>query len=264
MANKAVSDKQKVLDDLNANHEQRLVSVMEDLQAQILASLNALQVSGGNLVSSEVNLQIALDQRTELLRIFNENYNNDFVTPTVKDFDQVLVANKDYFRALDNSVPITALDVKILNNLKAGASATLTNLGVETQIRIADLLYTSTLTGANFSETIKEVENILTGLEDRRGTPMEVHAKTIAHDSLVTTDRTINFKKSEDAGFTKYLYFGSLVQGTRDFCKRFVGQVKTKAEWDAVGMMDWVGKKTGDLFTDAGGWNCGHQLVGVE
>ena len=68
------------------------------------------------------------------------------------------------------------------------------------------------------------------------------------------------FMIAEDAGIDKYKYVGPLDGRTRDFCRKHIGQVKTKEQWDAVPP---AAGQPGPVSVYRGGWSCRHQLSPV-
>ena len=84
-------------------------------------------------------------------------------------------------------------------------------------------------------------------------------AKTQVHTGLQGYYRASNVNLAKDAGIDKYEYVGPLDDKTRVFCADHVGEVKTIEEWDSLDN----GQIT-PVSIYGGGYNCRHQLVGVE
>jgi len=76
--------------------------------------------------------------------------------------------------------------------------------------------------------------------------------------------RTLHTKKANDAGIDKFLYFGSLVKDSRDFCIARAGKIFTRTEIESWNNLRWTGKIEGsNVFVTLGGFRCRHHLVAV-
>lgn len=85
-------------------------------------------------------------------------------------------------------------------------------------------------------------------------------AKTQVHTGLQGYYRASNVNLAKDNGIEKFEYVGPLDDTTRDFCVYALSQPpKTMAEWDAEN-----NGQIGPVSIYGGGYNCRHQLIGVE
>ena len=75
---------------------------------------------------------------------------------------------------------------------------------------------------------------------------------------------------SEDLGMRHYLYQGTIIGDTRQFCQSRAGKYFTKEEVERWASQTWDGKMAGTnsttIFSYAGGYNCRHKLwpISVE
>lgn len=264
--NRAARTRDELLRSLLEDHQKRLRESITALERQVLRLAAKLKVDGsGGLLSDRVNAQVASQARSDLVRIFELEYNQAFVSTVVADFDKVAVGLKSYYTAANIPVTFLQADLAVIAALKQGAFQQLSVLGEEFQGVLADEIYRATTIGRPFDELVRSLQNSLRGITDMAGRPMSTRASTLAHDALVEFDATLNKKKADDAGVDTFLYFGSTVEDTREFCRRHVGEVHTEEEWEAIAAREtpWQGQKSGDFFVVRGGWNCGHQLVAV-
>lgn len=256
--------KESVFEDLRNEHEARLKKAITTLEVEVVSLASQLKTSNGLLVVDEKNLQDAFDLRFQLVELFEREYNGAFITPTVNDFDEMAIAVKDYFNSVNISTVFTDADLSMITALKEGSFVRLDVLGKQFQSVLADEVYTSVVSGRRFTDMVKNLKGALVGLEDVSGRPMEQHAKTLAHDALISMDRSVSAKKAEDVGIENYLYFGSTVRDSRSFCVRYAGETKPLSEWEEIARAeDWSGKASSDILSDAGGYNCGHSLIPV-
>ena len=261
--NSAAADKEAIYLNLLSQDEARLARVLQTVEAEVLRLAGELEVSGGLIVSDAANISQAINSRQEIAMIFQREYNAGFITPTVNGYDNMVVAVKNYLDDVGINIPFTQLDVDVVNALKQGAFINFDVTGQAFQAQLADEMYKSVLSNRPFADMVKELQGSLRSITDVRGTPMSVRASQIANDALLSVDRTVSTKKAQDAGIDNYLYFGSTVKDSREFCVQHEGEIRSMAEWEDIGQGDWQGKSSSDLFVTAGGYNCGHALVPV-
>jgi hypothetical protein len=258
----AATSKEAVFESLRDSHEKRLTTAITNLEAEVVALASELKTSGGLLLTDQSNLDNAFRMRSDLVGLFEKEY-GFFVTETINDFDEMALAVKEYLDKVGISAVFSESDISTITALKEGAFARLDVLGKTFQATLADEIYTSTISGRPFKDMVLAIKNSLVGIEDMAGRPMASHASQLAHDALVGMDRSISAKKALEAGVDNYLYFGSTVKDSRDFCVRHTGEIRPLSEWKDIGKGSWQGKASDDLLADAGGYNCGHTLVPV-
>ena len=110
----------------------------------------------------------------------------------------------------------------------------------------------------------KDVDKAIDSLKanysnDKVGANLRRYAKTYAHDSLMQFNATANMAMVADLGIKKWLYRGSLIKDSRDWCAAHQGRVMTTEQIrDEWANSNWKGKAGGDPFIVRGGYNCRH------
>ncbi len=156
------------------------------------------------------------------------------------------------YQQLDESFQLGQTSLQQLNALKQLDAEEFNRLGSKF---VSDL--NRTLTDLQFGgTTFKNAVETLRIKSDVLGN----HAKTWVTTGMSGIHRQANVAMAEDNGIDKFQYVGPLDSKTREFCSRHLGEVKTKAEWDALN--DEQGQ-IAPVSQFAGGFNCRHQLVGV-
>jgi hypothetical protein len=87
---------------------------------------------------------------------------------------------------------------------------------------------------------------------------LQRYTKTWLNTGLSAVYSKANMLLAEDAGIKKFQYIGTTIANTRPFCRKNLGKIKTKAEWDAED-----NGQISPVSTFRGGYNCRHQLIGV-
>ncbi len=133
----------------------------------------------------------------------------------------------------------------------------------------------------NFGNAIQEVlKSNIAGVSDRaqlmetlrrfiEGTPerkayLDRYIKQTTNDAVMVFNREYLQTISEDLGLKHYLYQGTIIGDTRQFCQSRAGRFYKKEEVEKWASQSWDGKMAGTnsttIFSYAGGYNCRHKL----
>jgi len=113
------------------------------------------------------------------------------------------------------------------------------------------------------AKKVAQAQNILRTkyASDVLGNNMRRYARTIAHDTLMEFNGSFTTYKAEQAGIDKFIYDGTLITDSRDFCRRNLNRVFERKDIDAFwGSQSWKGKSGNNPFIHRGGYNCRHIL----
>jgi len=113
------------------------------------------------------------------------------------------------------------------------------------------------------AKKVAQAQNILRTkyASDVLGNNMRRYAKTIAHDTLMEFNGSFTTYKAEQAGINMFIYDGTLITDSRDFCRRNLNRVFDRKDIDAFwGSQSWKGKSGNNPFIHRGGYNCRHIL----
>jgi hypothetical protein len=83
------------------------------------------------------------------------------------------------------------------------------------------------------------------------------YANTIAQTELAAVDREVRIKQTVSAGLDQMMYVGSVDSVTRDFCLRWVGEVRSIEFWESIANPT----DPNPVSVYGGGYNCRHRLV---
>lgn len=84
------------------------------------------------------------------------------------------------------------------------------------------------------------------------------YSSQIVGDALMGFDGQFAKYRADELGLTSFVYYGSIIRDSRDFCVEHANQVFTEEEARALWQQDWQGKSGSDPFLDRGGYNCRH------
>ena len=138
---------------------------------------------------------------------------------------------------------------------------------------------------ANFIEPVKKVlRDVVIGNGDYTMLKNQLRDLVIGNDEIesrlksyvgqVSSDSIKQFQRnylkavSDDIGLKHYLYRGTEIASTRDFCQTRHGKYFTKEQVQSWSALTWSGKARGTdkvtIFTYCGGYACRHALLPVS
>jgi hypothetical protein len=235
----------------------RLQESIRYLEKEMLDVVKQLQTTeAGLLEGPKVNLKMAQKIHMRLSKIFDETY-GEATRETVGGFSEVSGWITKNYNDLGVAAKMTSVDKDVIDTLRGQSLDMFTQFGKQAQDRAAQAMYNAVAAGGKFSDLVATFSGILVGGKDARGASMAQYAELWANDSIMNFHNSLNLKKAEDAGIETYLYFGNLINTSRDFCIQRVGKVFTKKEIESWNDMKWSGK-SGPPLVNRGGWNCRH------
>jgi hypothetical protein len=257
-----VRREQGTLDKMEAEHIRRLSSSINELENNIRSYMEQLQTGGGGaLTGVKVNLKQAQAIHKQILQEFETTYGVT-VRQMIEDYDELSEFIEGSFSDLNIATSFTGLDRTMMDILKQRTYDDYMEYGVQAQNRIATSMYNAVLAGTSRADLEKTIRGILKGQKDVRGRPMETYAKQHTKDAVMNFYNEVHQKKAEDAGLRHFMYFGDIINTSRQFCRVRVGKYYTKKQIDSW-THSWAGKR-GPAWDYRGGWNCRHHWRGMD
>lgn len=216
-------------------------------RAKTLRELIGLKRKMGDLVVNNKEYQ------REVLKLTNEfktikNLTDQFIGSTMDDFEPT---RKLYNAILESNIAITKdalLGGGIVDNFGNAIQEVL-------KANIAGVSDRATL--------METLAKFIEGTPQRKAY-LENYIKQTTNDSLMVFNREYLQTISEDLGMRHYLYQGTIIGDTRQFCQSRAGKYFTKEEVEKWASQTWDGKMAGTnsttIFSYAGGYNCRHKI----
>jgi hypothetical protein len=250
---------------------------------ELLLLIKDLKVKNGRIVIGMENLKMLNKLRPALERIvFSKEYARD-LNAFIKAFSTVAVLQNDFFSGLHSDFTAgeyyKAIKKTAVENTIAGLTEDSIRANVLEPVR--ELLRTGILSGQSYASLAESLRNELTGLDGGNGS-LSRYARTYATDSINRFSREYMAAISEDLGYEWFVYRGSNLETTREFCELMTKKEYVhRSEFGEVlkGLIDGhqcriydktglpYGMKAGtdeaNFPVNCGGWNCGHQLIPV-
>jgi len=278
-----------ILERLGDSHEQRLIEALARLEQRVIGIVATAPVQEGKLF----DLEWAINARSQIQSILEQDYLTQVQT-IIEGYDEAVEASKTM---LGQYGIFAEVEPEIIRNLKRLSFQGFEAIGVEYLDVLANEVYQNTISGRPIEESIKTIRHAINGVyieadsaeaeklvniakngteeeqkeaidklhryyaRDKIGRNLRRYATQMARDSLMQFNASIAVATGKKIGATKWKYYGSLVQDSRDWCIAHVNRVMTedqiREEWAEN---DWQGKAPGDPFIVRGGYNCQHHF----
>lgn len=282
------------LSELIAEKTRRLTTVPDEyltqveraqkkLFPQIVDILRQLTVdSAGNLVLNSSNLALASDVKQLVQQILSDSEYISAVSEYAKQMGEQAKVSDQLFAKSFEGYTTLPVSQQLLKTTQRNAVDLLVN-AIGNQ-RFADVvrenIETAISSNAGFTETVKQLQTIVTGDEEVDGKLLQYN-KQIAHDTFAIADRNYTSAVSEELEAEWFFYSGSEIETSRPFCSERHNKyyyykeielwgdgVKTpplklpdsSGSWD--GQIPGTNSKT--IYSYAGGYNCRHSIIPVS
>jgi len=292
--------RERTIDNLEAQHQELLFKTLRRLEQEVVNIASELPTKTGELYST----RLAIEIRPRLQQAIEEFYLKPVQT-FVKDYDKiagVIVATYGKLPIPPEFKNITEADLVTIQQLKRLAFTNFQNLGNELANTLAGEVYQSTLVGRSFNDMVQTIREKINGIyqfsDNKKAQQLveyiannpdgaevntaidelkQVYGRTSAGDSfvkyasLLVTDSIMGFDgqlakfRADELGLTSYLYYGSIIKDSRDFCRKHAGKVYTEEQIREIWANDsGQGRDLGSPFIVRGGYNCRHSWQPID
>lgn len=269
----------------------KVPGIQKKIYAEIVILTKDLKLdSKGNIKNTIDNYRILSQLKTRLRNVIFDKQYVKASKELISSYDEISKVQKDYFATFTTSPSSTTQE--ILNIVRQESIAQtvlyLSEQGIDINIisKAQTILQSNITSGGSYADFQEAMKVYIQGNKENLGA-FEKYANTIVTDSINTYSRTYSTIIAEDLGLEWFIYTGSLLTTSREWC---VYMVKKKyvhiSEMETIlhGNIDGVdicsseipcnkktklpnGMKTdtnvSNLKNYAGGWNCGHGFYAV-
>lgn len=245
------------------NQQARLRRSLKRLEARVVNLASTLHKNAaGEVTGYKWTLAQAREFHRELAVAYESIYGVS-ASANIGRFQAVAQQVQEQFEALGVPAAFGNVQKRTLTALSEQAYQVYHTLGVESQNRIAQAVYDSLIAGIEPAELNQRIAGAITGHKDVRGRPLTQYAELYAQDSTMGVYRSMHQATAEQAGLDHFLYTGTIIEGSRQFCREMLGRVLSREEVAALESRSWDGK-SGPALTHCGGYNCRHHWQAVD
>lgn len=253
---------------------EQIVTAAERLQKgilqRLLGQLAGLERDGDVILRNAANLTKAAEITAELQKVLTGREYVKMLAEFALEFEAAKKTSDSLFRKTFKDFSGSEMADLTLATAKARAVEELAGATVTTNFLqpLRGAIEQAVTSGADWTQTLRTMSRLVVGDEEYQG-KLARHVKQVAWDALATADRAYNDAVAQDLGAEWFLYSGTELPTTRDFCRERVGKYYTRAMIEAWADLDWDGKmaettNANTIFQNLGGWNCRHILVPVS
>ena len=231
-----------------------LIRVGSKLIREILVLLGRLETNETGIVTTKVNLELAL--RTEFLireKINQLGYEKAYVGFKGDSLKLLRGLRSDNIKqglsdelSSDSLLQLEALERSILDRDVRFVPDVLSK-------EISSIIYDGVLGTLSIDDLIIRVENKLKLRFDQ--------ASTLAEQYINAALNAITIGQAKEVGINYYLYSGVSDSLTRPFCRKMIDKIWTLGELDSLGDDSLRGKQPLPVSLHLGGFNCRYFLV---
>ena len=242
---------QQAIEELYLARVQTLINDYDKIAGTIVATYGKLpipaefkQITEADLVTIQQLKKIAFTQFQNLATEFTNTLAQEVFQSTLvgKPFAEVVQTIRDKINGIYQEAD-TVKQQQLVDFIQKQKIAGKTNTeDFKTAVDELKQTYGSTVTGANLA----------------------VYSSQIVQDALMGFDGQFAKFRADELGLTNYVYYGTIIRDSRDFCVEHVNKVFTEEEARALWQQDWQGKSGSDPFLDRGGYNCRHHWQPVD
>lgn len=279
-------DHARIVERLGDTHEERLLSVLKDLEDEISSIILDAPLDDGRLS----DLAWATQARADIQRAFRETFLTE-ADSFIREYDSIIESMSGMFQEYGGLFEVPP---EVISQLKQVSFRGFEDIASTFTDELADELYQNTLAGRPVAESVKNMRQKINGVfmesdkaeinrlvaiaeqagdaadeaiealhreyaADRTGKNMRRYASQMVRDSLHQFDASINVAAGKEIGAEKWKYYGSVVRDSRKWCADHAGKTYTEEEVREMWANNsWTGKAPGDPFIVRGGYNCRH------
>lgn len=255
------------------------------LYKQLLQLVKGLETNGDNLVNSVKNFSTINKIKAALERAIVDKSYTEELKKFAQSYNDIAELSNQYFSKVASEfspkkalkvIRQTAIETTLNNLTEAGLQVGVTN-------GLQKILVQNITQGGSYADMTEQLRNYMLTNNTGEGA-LERYVKTYATTAINQYSAEYNKSIADDLGLEWYMYDGSLLETSREFCKHavkmkyiHVSEFPALLEGDfgsygKVEVSDNTGLPAGmlpgtdknNLVRRRGGYFCGHQMIAVS
>ena len=298
------SIREKAVNNLEAQHQRLLNDTLRTLEQRVVATISELPIQDGALFNTRLAIEIRpkLQQAIEELYLARvQTLINDYdqiagtivatygKLPIPAEFKQITEADLETIQQLKKVAfsqfqnlateftntlaqevyqstlvgkPIT----EMVQTIRDKINGIYQQADTKKQKELVNFIQEQKIAGKTNTEDFKTAVDELkqTYGSTVTGANLAVYSSQIVQDALMGFDGQFAKFRADELGLTSYVYYGSIIRDSRDFCVENADRIFTEDEARELWQQEWQGKSGSDPFLDRGGYNCRHHWQPVD
>jgi hypothetical protein len=294
----------KAVNNLETQHQKLLIDTLQNLEKEVVRLVSELPIQEGALFNTRLAIEIRpkLQKAIEDLYLTKvQTFINDYdkiagtivatygKLPIPNEFKQITEADlttiqqlkkiaftqfqnlaTEFSNTLAQEVYQSTLVGKpfadVVETVRAKINGIYQQADTRKQKELVDFVQAQRIAGKTNTEDFKTAVDELKQSYGSTvtGANLAVYSSQIVQDALMGFDGQFAKFRADELGLTSYVYFGSIIRDSRDFCVEHANKIFTEEEARQLWQNEWQGKSGSDPFIDRGGYNCRHHWQPVD
>jgi hypothetical protein len=292
------SIREKAVDNLQAQHQKLLNDTLKTLEQRVVQSISELPIKDGALFNTRLAIEIRpkLQQAIEELYLVRvQSLINDYdkiagtivatygKLPIPNEFKQITEADlvtiqqlkkiaftqfqnlaTEFTNTLASEIYQSTLVGKpfadVVDTIRSKINGIYQQADDTKRQELVDFIQAQRIAGKTQTEDFKTAVDELKQSYGSTvtGDNLSAYSGQIVQDALMGFDGQFAKFRADELKLTHYIYYGSIIRDSRDFCVEHANKIFTEDEARALWQEEWQGKSGSDPFLDRGGYNCRH------
>ena len=226
----------------------------------------------GNIKPTAKNMRLAKELdvvmdtfENKVIRSFNTKFGKDLLGLTVfsKEYFSEFDVTKKTIDSLANSLGFIEQGIGIKDG-KIIKGSYLDDLSKMSDVRMELKSYVtnSVANSKGFNQYLKGFRELVVGTDKHQGKLLRYY-KQFAFDSYNNVDAAVNMHYAEGLGLDYFVYQGSIIATSRDFCIKRAGKIysiKETESWKNDSTLVYNDRSAYNPLIQRGGYNCRHRI----
>ena len=263
-----IKEREDLINTVPDDFVKQLEKTQNALFDESLIVIKGMDVKGANLQASAMNLKMVEQMRTDIRGWLRKNGYYESINELGKNYTKLIATSKKYYKALDLDPSFLERDLETLAQIRKNDLNFLMQRDKDVVNAVYDEVLSSVYSNSDWRQLAERLKTLQTDTILKNGNKLngllKKYCKTYATTAYAGFDRRIQTIKARQYNLDKFLFSGSLITDSREFCATRAGKVFSKAEINAWNFQSWNGKAKGrDVWKFLGGFNCRHILSPV-
>jgi len=257
--------------------------IQKEIDSQIRLLIKELDLNGKNIKNSVQNIRLLVKMRNKIESIVLNDKYKEQVKQFADTFNNISTLQNLYFSSLEKRFVPSKILAAIKEDAISATVRSLTEGGINANLTagIEDILRTYIRNGGEYVELVDRMKTFISGNNNVPGY-LTRYARQVTIDSIQQYNAAYNHAISAELGYEWYMYIGSNITTTREFCQKMTKKKyfhKSELPEILKGRIDgqqvrinpktdlWYGAREDtsvNNFNDRrGGYQCRHQIYAV-
>ena len=251
------------------------VATMQRRLLELIMSdyVGKFQVEDGKIIVNEYNMRLAREVET-LMDRFSDKFQKSVLKEFANDMLKLTDFSVDYYKGMDFSAKrlndivenmrfiSERIGISNKGNILKGSYLDSLSQNAEVRKEIKNFVINAVAGQKNYSEYLKGIKELIVGNDQVEGSLQRYYSQ-FAYDTYNQVDSAINKNFADNLGLTYFIYMGSLIDTSREFCRQRAGKafsVKETEDWKDDPTLPGKSKEGYNPLIDRGRWNCRHSI----